>query len=180
GCAAAGRRARRPRAGAARPAAPTRRRRWPTPLLKPRPPLCRPKPQGARVRVSLRPEELMPSPLTIATDLVRRWTWLYTCGLDADVRDARRAEIESDLWDFRDDVKTSGANEPSARAHVLARLALGIADDLLWRREHAILMTPATLASTGVLRTPIVVRRVSGFGVSAVCHLALLTAAVWL
>lgn len=122
----------------------------------------------------------MPSPLTIAADLVRRWTWLYTCGLDADVRDARRAEIESDLWDFRDDVKTSGANEPSAAAHVLARLALGIADDLLWRREHAILMTPATLASTGVLRTPIVVRRVSGFGVSAVCHLALLTAAVWL
>jgi hypothetical protein len=59
-----------------------------------------------------------------AARVTRWWTRCYTAGLPGDVRDARRAEIESDLWD-------SLADGNSTR-HILARLALGIPDDLTW------------------------------------------------
>jgi len=59
-----------------------------------------------------------------AVSVARWWTRCYTAGLPGDVRDARRAEIESDLWDSLAD---GGASR-----HILARLALGIPDDLTW------------------------------------------------
>ena len=59
-----------------------------------------------------------------AARVTRWWTRCYTAGLPGDVRDTRRAEIESDLWD-------SLADGNSTR-HILARLALGIPDDLTW------------------------------------------------
>ena len=59
-----------------------------------------------------------------AVSVTRWWTRIYTAGLPADLRDARRAEVESDLWESLSD----GA--PSR--HILARLALGIVDDLSW------------------------------------------------
>ena len=59
-----------------------------------------------------------------AAGVARWWTRIYTAGLPNDLREARRAEVESDLWESLSD----GA--PSR--HILARLALGIADDLSW------------------------------------------------
>jgi hypothetical protein len=49
-----------------------------------------------------------------AASLVRSWTWLYTCGLPAAVRDARRAEIESDLWEFFHDPDRAAAVSSTA------------------------------------------------------------------
>jgi len=59
-----------------------------------------------------------------AAGIARWWTRLYTAGLPVDLRDARRAEVESDLWE-------SVADGAPSR-HILARVALGLADDLMW------------------------------------------------
>jgi hypothetical protein len=78
----------------------------------------------------------MTSPaLRFVVALVRGWTRLYTSGQEPAVRDARRAEIESDLWELQHD----GDGDPvvAPAAHVLARLLLGVPDDLSWRYEQA-------------------------------------------
>jgi hypothetical protein len=90
------------------------------------------------------------APLTlIATTLVRTWTWMYTGGTPAFVRDGRRQEIESDLWEQQRDL----AAETDARvaAQILLRLLAGVLDDLQWRVEHRALSprrTQALIATT--------------------------------
>ena len=69
-----------------------------------------------------------------AATAVRLWTRLYTSRLAAAVRDARRAEIESDLWEHAQDA-ASGAPARMA-VQVLLRLLLGMPDDLVWRLER--------------------------------------------
>ena len=69
-----------------------------------------------------------------AASLVRSWTWLYTCGLPAAVRDARRAEIESDLWEFFHD--PARVESAGSAAHLVVRLLRGVPDDLIWCAEH--------------------------------------------
>ena len=59
-----------------------------------------------------------------AARVARWWTRVYTAGLPDHLREARRAEVESDLWESLAD----GA--PSH--HILARTALGLPDDLTW------------------------------------------------
>jgi hypothetical protein len=63
------------------------------------------------------------SPRT-AADVARWWTRFYTAGLPEPLREARRAEVESDLWE-------SVADGAPSR-HILARVALGVVDDLSW------------------------------------------------
>jgi hypothetical protein len=70
-----------------------------------------------------------------AASLVRSWTWLYTRGLPPAVRDARRAEIESDLWEFFHD--PDRVESVGSTAHLVVRLLRGVPDDLIWRAEHA-------------------------------------------
>ena len=61
--------------------------------------------------------------------LTRWWTRVYTLGLPGDVREARCAEIESDLWE--------SLHDPEAvHAQILPRLAGGIVDDVCWRAMH--------------------------------------------
>jgi hypothetical protein len=71
-----------------------------------------------------------------AAGVARWWTRVYTAGLPADLREDRRAEVESDLWESLAD----GA--PSR--HILARLALGIGDDLTWSLTFMDTSTRAT------------------------------------
>jgi hypothetical protein len=60
--------------------------------------------------------------------LVRAWTNVYTFALPADIRERRRAEIESDLWE--------SAHDPDVPRHaVMLRLLRGMPADLLWRIE---------------------------------------------
>jgi hypothetical protein len=71
--------------------------------------------------------------LDAAMTLVRVWTRAYTWRLEPVVRDRRRAEIGSELWEFQQD--PGRGNHPAA--HVIARLVIGIPDDLSWRAEYA-------------------------------------------
>jgi hypothetical protein len=74
-----------------------------------------------------------PATLDLATALVRAWTRAYTWRLEPAVRDTRRAEIDSELWEFQHDPERGAY----PAAHTLARLLIGIPDDLSWRAEHA-------------------------------------------
>ena len=66
-----------------------------------------------------------------AAAAVRLWTRLYTSGLPVAVRNARRAEIASDLWEFVHDPDCDDGWHRSV--HILLRLMRGVADDLRWR-----------------------------------------------
>jgi hypothetical protein len=79
------------------------------------------------------PARIRSAALGLATGLVRAWTRAYTWRLEPAVRDRRRAEIESELWEFQQDPERG--TYPAA--HVFARLLIGIPDDLSWRAEHA-------------------------------------------
>jgi hypothetical protein len=77
----------------------------------------------------------MTSPLlALAVRVVRAWTRFYTRQLSPDTRDTRRAEIESDLWEFQHDRERLRAVSPALQ--LLTRLARGIPDDLSWRADH--------------------------------------------
>jgi hypothetical protein len=91
--------------------------------------------------------------LTIAVALVRTWTRVYTWKLDPNVRDERRAEIDSDIWEQ--------VHAPDAGAtvafEILGRLLLGMHADLHWRLEHGAPLVSArrvllaTIASAAVV-----------------------------
>lgn len=66
----------------------------------------------------------------VATAAVRAWTRLYTWGLPTDACDARRQEIESDLWESTHEVDTDGALPAQ---DIWMRLAGGLVDDVRWR-----------------------------------------------
>ncbi len=53
--------------------------------------------------------------------LVRRWVALYTLGLPHDIRDARREEIEDDLW-----CQAHEVDPEVASGDVLGRLVFGL------------------------------------------------------
>ena len=71
--------------------------------------------------------------LSVAIVLVRAWTRVYTWRLPQPLRESRRAEIESDLWESRHDA----GRRQSPAVQVIVRLLLGIPDDLQWRMAHA-------------------------------------------
>jgi hypothetical protein len=74
--------------------------------------------------------------LAVATTFVRGWTRLYTWHMPTAQREARRAEIESDLWESRQDL---ASRRPFSLAfHMLLRLLFGMPDDLSWRMEHTV------------------------------------------
>jgi len=63
--------------------------------------------------------------------LVRRWVALYTLGLPADIRDARREEIEDDLW-----CQAHEVDPEAASGDVLGRMVFGLWADITWRLEQ--------------------------------------------
>ena len=70
---------------------------------------------------------------TLPVRLVRRWVLLYTAGLPADVRDARREEIDADLWEHAREAALMARPTSTLRSQVALRLLLGIAADVAWR-----------------------------------------------
>ncbi len=78
----------------------------------------------------------MSPPLAAALAVVRGWTRAYTAGLPPTLRDARRAEIESDLWEFHEATRRSGYTPSMIAVHMLARLVLGVVQDIAWRAEQ--------------------------------------------
>jgi hypothetical protein len=90
----------------------------------------------------------------LAAAAVRLWTRLYTSRLPVDVRNARREEIESDLWEFVHDPDSREGLHRSV--HILLRLMRGLADDLRWRLAHD-RMTTAAVRVGGALTAALVV-----------------------
>lgn len=79
----------------------------------------------------------------------RAWVRLHTLGLPHDLRQSRIAEIESDIWEFRND---SDARPSSAAAEFGARVMRGMLDDVAWRLEVASQPTVrAFVAATAVV-----------------------------
>jgi hypothetical protein len=63
---------------------------------------------------------------------------MYTAGLEPLIRDPRRAEIDSDLWEH---AQSGRRNEVGARAvagQILARCLLGVGADISWRADEAL------------------------------------------
>ena len=73
--------------------------------------------------------------IDIPTGLTRAWTAAYTTGLPSQVKQERRSEIESDLWEQQESARIEGGAPLLAAAETLARLVLGIPADLSWRAE---------------------------------------------
>jgi hypothetical protein len=70
-----------------------------------------------------------------AIALVKGWTRIYTSGMEPVSRDRRRAEVESDLWEFHEDARRHRASPPGIAIHMFIRLVAGIPYDMLWRFE---------------------------------------------
>ncbi len=76
--------------------------------------------------------------LEFAEALCRGWVRLYTSFLHVEVRQARRAELESDQWEHRRHALVTGTPPTATAVELLVRLLLGIPDDLLWRFGAAV------------------------------------------
>jgi hypothetical protein len=70
-----------------------------------------------------------------AITFVRWWVRIYTAGLSPGLREARRDELESDLWEHVRSGNEGGARSRSLAAQIVARCLLGVPGDLAWRAE---------------------------------------------
>jgi hypothetical protein len=80
--------------------------------------------------------------------LVRGWVSLYTRGLPADARAARRDEIDDDLWCQHAEAAAAGRSARSLHADLFLRLLLGMPADLSWRLTHRRAPTPPSKVSS--------------------------------
>src|SRR5262249_58587757 len=71
--------------------------------------------------------------------------------MDLKIGDARRAEIESDLWELLG-TRRRGASPTRIAIDTVQRLVPGIADDLVWRAELARVSRGQRGRRTGVRR----------------------------
>ena len=71
---------------------------------------------------------------SFASGLTHRWVSGYTARLDPARRDARRAELASDLWEHEEEAKRAGLGAFRMNAQILRRMMRGIPADLSWRR----------------------------------------------
>jgi hypothetical protein len=66
---------------------------------------------------------------------VRAWTAIYTLPLEQAARRARRAEIDSGLWEFVHD-DSQPADGFATAVHILVGALLAVPDDVLWICDH--------------------------------------------
>ena len=70
--------------------------------------------------------------LPTAKFFVNTWTWLYTLVAPKDEREARRAEMLSDLHEHISDWRQEGFGPAAIALHIVLRMVCGLADDLRW------------------------------------------------
>jgi hypothetical protein len=75
------------------------------------------------------------------------WMAWYTRGLPSEVRDARRAELRSDLFEHRRHAAAAGNGRLRWSLQVGGRMVRGMPDDLWWRFAQQAASRPATEAS---------------------------------
>ena len=101
--------------------------------------------------------------LRLVVALVRAWTDCYTWRMNPDVRAARIAQIESDLWEELRERSSEGMRVPLS---ILARVVLGIPDDLAWRTTRDLIFEGS-------------VRRSAAFGAIVSVVTVIAAIAVW-
>jgi hypothetical protein len=82
--------------------------------------------------------------------VIRGWVDLYTRGLPADARSARRDEIDDDLWCEHAEAAAAGRSARSLDADLALRLLFGIPSDISWRLAYRRAPTPASLDRSGI------------------------------
>ena len=70
-----------------------------------------------------------------ATAVARAWVRLYTIGLPGELRETRRTEIDSDLWEHESDACDNGTPPVIAAMEIGLRALMGVPHDLTWRLE---------------------------------------------
>jgi len=75
------------------------------------------------------------------------WVAIYTRGLPGEVRDARRAELRSDLWEHLQHASGDGHGQLRWSLQVIGRVVRGMADDLWWRFAQQAAARPRTEAT---------------------------------
>lgn len=80
----------------------------------------------------------MSSAVAVAGAVVRAWTFVYTIGTVGSIRQARRDEIASDLWEHARAAADEGLGHRSIAGQMLARCFLGIGADVSWRVQVAL------------------------------------------
>jgi hypothetical protein len=70
----------------------------------------------------------------VSSQVAQTWTNVYTRGLPVERRDARRAELASDLWEHAHDAPTHSATSQSTA--ILGRMLAGVPADIAWRIEE--------------------------------------------
>jgi len=82
----------------------------------------------------------------VVAGLTRGWVTLYTAGMAADDRDARRADVESDLWDHQATNTELGVPAFVTAIEMLGRWLIGIPADISWRYERDVTRASERLA----------------------------------
>jgi len=77
----------------------------------------------------------MNAALDVVVGMTRSWVAVYTSGLAPELRDARRAEIDSDLWEHQRTARLQDQPPGETALQLLTRLLLGILSDVTWRLE---------------------------------------------
>jgi hypothetical protein len=100
----------------------------------------------------------------LASRLTHRWVRAYTAHLEPALRDTRRAEIASDLWEHEADAQRIGVSSLRVNAQMLRRLLAGMPADMLWRRQQrdATPALTATLPNAATASSPRWVCRIRG------------------
>ncbi len=70
--------------------------------------------------------------LRIVKSWVRWWVRAITMPLPPELRDCRRAEIESDVWEQTTSGQKDGYQPKAIAAHIFARWIIGVPDDCSW------------------------------------------------
>jgi len=84
--------------------------------------------------------------LTLTVGMARSWVTLYTLRLPLEIRESRRSEIDSDLWEQQWLAARRGDPALGTAIEVLSRMLLGIFDDLIWRLEAGVSVTKGQIS----------------------------------
>ena len=72
----------------------------------------------------------------MARSFARAWTWFYTTAAPENEREARRAEVLSDLHEHISDAQTEGYDPPEIAVQIFFRTVWGIKDDVAWTAQY--------------------------------------------
>ena len=88
----------------------------------------------------------MSGALAVTIGIARSWVALYTLRLPLEIRESRRSEIDSDLWEQQWLAARRGDPALGTAIEVLSRMLLGIFDDLIWRLEAGVSVTKGQIS----------------------------------